>query len=148
MHSLPTKYQPKNAKKDPYLKSDLCCYSCTSRLKQWNHLRDKSIKDWASVPPSIKHRRPLITPGQPAHSAEQLHLRRETQREWKCSMCVRSAMSDTARFDDTRVLVEISCVSARPRLSVLCESGRWPTIPGHWCKMATSTTACSDTDWW
>lgn len=27
----------------------------------------------------------------------------ETERNWKCSMCIRSAMSDKARFDGTRV---------------------------------------------
>lgn len=67
MHSLPTKYQPKNAKKDPYLKSDLCCYSCTSRLKQWNHLRDKSIKASEHL-----YRRVSNTDGHSSHRVNRL----------------------------------------------------------------------------
>ncbi len=47
-------------KKDPDLLLNLCCFPFNSRLKQWYHLRNKSINHKASVLKDIKHRPPLI----------------------------------------------------------------------------------------
>lgn len=45
-----------------------------------------------------------------ANSAAILHVREETEREWKCGMCVQPAVSDGARLDDMRVLGLVICV--------------------------------------
>lgn len=90
-------------KREPDLHSNLCCCLYTERLKQKSHLWNKSIDHKASAVWNIKARPPLSAQRRPLWAARP-NLRWETERECECRMCVRSAMSDAARFDDERVL--------------------------------------------
>lgn len=67
-----------------------------------------------------------------SYTAAPHHLQGETEREWKSSMWVWSAMSDTARFDDTRVLWRsagcLCCVKETGGLLSSATDARWPLL--------------------